>query len=302
MALIGSERGAGGRPRELRALGRWCLNPRRPAPCPPSSPLRSQVARQLGATLKNNDIVRVTEGNLTTGANDRQVLIVAAMEVVAAGAAGDVAAMAVDAAPIAAAPASPAAPGTETKTPAAAALKTAGGAGAPRSGPTPPSSGPAAAGGLKSASKRPTVPLSSLNPYMHGWAVRAKVLSKGPKRSFSKAGAPSSVFSAELVDAHGTAIEATFWREAADRLHEALDEGRVYVFARGSVKPANKKFSAVRNDYCLHFDAAAEVEEAGERAATPPPHRRLPPNRRQTAAASGDPRTPPPHPRCRYAK
>lgn len=37
-----------------------------------------------------------------------------------------------------------------------------------------------------------------------------------------------------------------------------------YTFARGTVKPANKKFSTVRNDYCLNFDAAAEVEPCGE--------------------------------------
>jgi hypothetical protein len=45
------------------------------------------------------------------------------------------------------------------------------------------------------------------------------------------------------VDDQGTSIDGTFWREAADKYHDLLQEGQVYVFSRGSVKPANKKFS-----------------------------------------------------------
>lgn len=97
---------------------------------------------------------------------------------------------------------------------------------------------------------------------MNGWAIRAKVVSKGPKRSFNNrnTGAQSAVFSAELLDEAGTSIEGTFWREAADRYYDTLEDGKVYIFARGSVKPANKTYNRTRNDYCLHFDASTEVE------------------------------------------
>ena len=39
---------------------------------------------------------------------------------------------------------------------------------------------------------------------------------------------------------------------------------QVYLFSRGQVKPANKKYSQVRNDYMLSFDAAAEVEACAD--------------------------------------
>ncbi|MGA1619837.1 MAG: DUF223 domain-containing protein, partial [Pirellulales bacterium] len=110
-------------------------------------------------------------------------------------------------------------------------------------------------------------PISSLNPYLHCWTIKAKVLSKGPKREFGK-NKPNpnmqsnSVFSAELVDEEGTAIEATFWREAADRYHETLEEGKVYTFSRGSVKVANKNYNRTRNEYCLNFDSSCSVEES----------------------------------------
>ena len=112
-------------------------------------------------------------------------------------------------------------------------------------------------------------PISSLNPYLHCWTIKAKVLSKGPKREFGKnkpnqGGQSNSVFSAELVDEEGTAIEATFWREAADRYHEMLEEGKVYTFSRGSVKVANKNYNRTRNDYCLNFDNSCSVEESAD--------------------------------------
>lgn len=42
-------------------------------------------------------------------------------------------------------------------------------------------------------------------------------------RSFSR----GSVFTAEIVDEQGTAIEATFWRDAADQAYDLLEEGKV---------------------------------------------------------------------------
>jgi hypothetical protein len=125
------------------------------------------------------------------------------------------------------------------------------------------------------------------------------------------------VFTAEVVDEQGTSIEATFWREAADRADELLQEGKVggwpssrstywqagsllvagasgcrtspllpagapacllnppacppfpaphlqvYVLGRGNVKPADKRYSRVRNDYALHFDPACEMDSCG---------------------------------------
>jgi hypothetical protein len=112
-------------------------------------------------------------------------------------------------------------------------------------------------------------PISSLNPYLHCWTIRAKVIGKGPKREFGKnrpntTGQSNSVFSAELVDEEGTAIEATFWRDAADRFYDTLQEGKVYAFSRGNVKVANKNYNRTRNDYCLHFDSSSTVEETGD--------------------------------------
>lgn len=136
-------------------------------------------------------------------------------------------------------------PGAPT---AAAAAKTPG--------PAPPSGASLSTAG----GQRKLVPIQALNPYQSGWTVRAKVSSKGQLRTAGAAA--TQVLSAELVDAHGTAIEATFWREAAALADASLEVGAVYLFSRGRVKPANKAFSGVRNDYCLDFGQGALFELA----------------------------------------
>lgn len=53
----------------------------------------------------------------------------------------------------------------------------------------------------------------------------------------------------------GTQIQGSFWRESADRFYDSLQEGKVYYFSNFVVKPANKQFATVRNDYQITFDA-----------------------------------------------
>ncbi|GAB4813811.1 hypothetical protein N2152v2_000857 [Parachlorella kessleri] len=174
----------------------------------------------------------------------------------------------------------------EARTPAAA-LKSGGSRATPHNPytpaahPTPPSAAWKPSGAA--ASQRACQPIAALNPYNNQWTIKAKVVSKGTKRSFSRGASSQSVFSCELVDEQGTTIEATFWRDGADRFfdamedgkgmllcdgadrfYDAMDDGKVYLLSGGSVKPANKKFSSVRNDYTLHFDEKAHVEECSD--------------------------------------
>eukprot|EP00878_Enallax_costatus_P039208 GHUV01044768.1.p1 GENE.GHUV01044768.1~~GHUV01044768.1.p1 ORF type:complete len:587 (+),score=180.53 GHUV01044768.1:1086-2846(+) len=110
-------------------------------------------------------------------------------------------------------------------------------------------------------------PIKALNPYDTQWTIKAKLVRKAPPRSFnSRAGAPSRVFNVELADAEGGQIQGTFWRESADKYLDTLQEGKVYYFSKFQVKPANKQYATVKNDYELHFDNRTEVEEAADQS------------------------------------
>lgn len=108
-----------------------------------------------------------------------------------------------------------------------------------------------------SAARRATIPLAALTPYATSWTVRAFVVKRAPKRTTP---AGHAVFSAELVDEAGDAIDATFWREAADRWDGTVADGQWFYFSKAKVKPANKAFSSVRNPYALDFGVGSSVE------------------------------------------
>ncbi|KAL4439681.1 hypothetical protein ABPG75_002682 [Micractinium tetrahymenae] len=249
-----------------------------------ASVFTSQVAREFGTELKSQARVRVQEANVSA-VGDGHLLIVAKAQLLEAGfnaamkeeegsMATAVAAepMQTDALP------AEAAGEAAAKTPAAALKKTSAALAknspyaTPANHPTPPSAGWARKVGVGSVSKRPLQPISALNPYNNNWSIKAKVVSKQPKRAFSK----GFLLNVELVDEQGTSIEATFWRDAADRADELLEEGKVYIFGRGNVKPADKRYSRVRNDYALHFDPASfELESCAEDIDTSKMHAKM---------------------------
>lgn len=68
----------------------------------------------------------------------------------------------------------------------------------------------------------------------------------------------------ELVDKYGTHIEATFFNDSAIEFDKKIEENRVYMWSNGSVKMANKKYTSVRNDYCLIFDKRSVIDPASD--------------------------------------
>lgn len=104
-------------------------------------------------------------------------------------------------------------------------------------------------------------PIAALNPYNMNWTIKARLTNKAPKRSFNRDGMAKSVFNIEVVDDQGTSIEATLWGDFADKYYDMLQEGKVYYISRGKVRPANKNFATVRNDYTINLDSGGHIEE-----------------------------------------
>jgi replication factor A1 len=68
----------------------------------------------------------------------------------------------------------------------------------------------------------------------------------------------------ELIDREGTMIEATMFNEVVDKWMNKTEENKVYIFANGTVKMANKKYTSIKNDFCLTFGNETEIQECNE--------------------------------------
>jgi replication factor A1 len=107
-------------------------------------------------------------------------------------------------------------------------------------------------------------PISSLNPYQNKWVIKARVTMKSQMRTWTNQRGEGKLFSIELLDEHGGAIRATMFNDAADKFDQILQEGKVYTFSKGNLKPANKKYCKLPHDYEIHLNRDAEVNFYGE--------------------------------------
>ena len=98
------------------------------------------------------------------------------------------------------------------------------------------------------------MPINALNTFTRDWKIQARISSKTEKRLTKNGG---SLLKIVIIDMYGTKIEGAFFDEAADNFDKSLVEGKVYLFSSGAVKMSNKKFSTVKNDFCIVFEKAS---------------------------------------------
>ncbi|KAK9106804.1 hypothetical protein Syun_022815 [Stephania yunnanensis] len=118
-----------------------------------------------------------------------------------------------------------------------------------------------AAPAARMAMTRRVNPLVSLNPYQGNWTIKVRVTNKGTLRSYKNARGEGHVFNVELTDEDGTQIQATMFKEAAEKFYNKFEMGKVYYISRGVLKVANKQFKTVQNDYEMTLNENSEVEE-----------------------------------------
>lgn len=93
-----------------------------------------------------------------------------------------------------------------------------------------------------------THPISSLSPYQNKWVIKARVVVKSPIRTWSNAKGDGKLFSMDVMDESGE-IRITAFRDQCDKFYDLIQVDQVYFISKCQLKPANKKFSSLNNDY-----------------------------------------------------
>jgi replication factor A1 len=102
-------------------------------------------------------------------------------------------------------------------------------------------------------------PIKALSTFNYDWRLKARLTKKYEKRPFK--GGKGCLMNIELMDQHGSQIQATFFNDAVEKLGDPLKEGCVYLLSNGQVKIANTRFQKVKNDFQIIFDKNAEIVE-----------------------------------------
>ncbi|CAM0943763.1 unnamed protein product [Alopecurus aequalis] len=104
------------------------------------------------------------------------------------------------------------------------------------------------------------IPISSLNPYLGRWAIKGRVTAKGDIRRYHNAKGEGKVFNFDLLDSDGGEIRVACFNALLDRFYEVVEVGKVYVVSRGNLKPAQKNFNHLNNEWEIMLENGSTVE------------------------------------------
>lgn len=113
---------------------------------------------------------------------------------------------------------------------------------------------------MKNEAPAQIIPISALNPYQGRWAIKARVTGKGELRRYNNARGDGKVFSFDLLDSDGGEIRATCFNAIVDRFYGVIEVGKVYMISKGSLKPAQKTFNHLSNDWEIFLETSSIVE------------------------------------------
>ncbi|TQD83847.1 hypothetical protein C1H46_030607 [Malus baccata] len=113
---------------------------------------------------------------------------------------------------------------------------------------------------MKNEAPARIIPINALNPYQGRWAIKARVTAKGDPRRYNNAKGDGKVFSFDLLDSEGGEIRVTCFNAVLDRFYDIIEVGRVYLISKGSLKPAQKNFNHLKNDWEITLDASSTVD------------------------------------------
>lgn len=113
---------------------------------------------------------------------------------------------------------------------------------------------------MKNEAPARIIPIAALNPYQGRWAIKARVTAKGDLRRYNNARGDGKVFSFDLLDSDGGEIRVTCFNAVVDRFYNIIEVGKVYVISKGSLKPAQKNFNHLKNEWEIFLETSSTVD------------------------------------------
>ncbi|XP_033126766.1 replication protein A 70 kDa DNA-binding subunit-like [Anneissia japonica] len=106
-------------------------------------------------------------------------------------------------------------------------------------------------------------PIASLTPYQNRWTIKARVTNKTAIRRWNNSRGEGELFSMDLVDQSGE-IRATAFKEQCQKYYDLIQIGKVYLISKCGLKPANKQYTSIDNDYEMTFNHETIVQPVDE--------------------------------------
>ncbi|KAG7542266.1 Zinc finger CCHC-type [Arabidopsis thaliana x Arabidopsis arenosa] len=114
------------------------------------------------------------------------------------------------------------------------------------------------------------IPINALSPYSGRWTIKARVTNKAALKQYSNPRGEGKVFNFDLLDADGGEIRVTCFNAVADQFFDQIVVGNLYLISRGSLRPAQKNFNHLPNDYEIMLDNASTIKQCYEEDAAIP--------------------------------
>ncbi|OAF71643.1 hypothetical protein A3Q56_00617 [Intoshia linei] len=100
--------------------------------------------------------------------------------------------------------------------------------------------------------------INNLTPYQQTWTICGRVTMKSNIKTFSNNSGPGKLFSFVLSDQSGE-IRCTCFTKPTDKYFDTVQVNKVFTITKAAVRPANKKFSNLANDYEITFNDKTEL-------------------------------------------
>lgn len=104
-----------------------------------------------------------------------------------------------------------------------------------------------------------TTPISQLNMYQNRFTIKGRVTSKGEVRTWANAKGEGTLMSIEVLDASGTDMRITMFKETVAKYENYFQVGDVYTITGGRLKVANSKYNTCKSNFEMTIDLNTEV-------------------------------------------